>query len=105
MTRRRAMSFWQERTVVVTGGAGFLGAYVVEKLRQRGCQRIVVPRSREYDLREKGAIAISHFDLATENIREIPGSLGGTCTQTSSAACMHGTFVAGILCGKRNAVA
>src|SRR6266849_4223056 len=52
-----------------------------------------------------GPVAISHSDLAPENIREIPGSLGGTCTQTSSAACMHGTFVAGILCGKRNAVA
>ena len=50
------MEFWRERRVVVTGGAGFLGSYVVEKLRQRGCRQLVVPRSREYDLREKSAI-------------------------------------------------
>jgi GDP-L-fucose synthase len=36
--------------VVVTGGAGFLGSYVVEKLRERGVENIFVPRSRDYDL-------------------------------------------------------
>ncbi|HYE75197.1 MAG TPA: GDP-L-fucose synthase [Blastocatellia bacterium] len=43
------MSFPYQR-IVVTGGAGFLGSYVVEKLRARGCERIIVPRSAEYDL-------------------------------------------------------
>src|SRR5215468_6905515 len=36
--------------VVVTGGAGFLGSYVVEKLRERGVENIFVPRSKDYDL-------------------------------------------------------
>src|SRR5262249_15452964 len=40
-----------------------------------------------------------------KNIREIPGKLSGTCAQASSAACLHGTFVAGILCGKRGSAA
>jgi subtilisin family serine protease len=52
-----------------------------------------------------GPVAINHPDLTSENIREIPGKLSGTCAQASSAACLHGTFVAGILCGKRNSVA
>lgn len=52
-----------------------------------------------------GPVVINHPDLAGENIREIPGKLSGTCAQASSAACMHGTFVAGILCGKRNSSA
>src|SRR5437016_1761199 len=47
-----------------------------------------------------GPVATNHPDLANENIREIPGSLSSTCTQNDTAACMHGTFVAGILCAK-----
>ena len=41
---------WSAQRVVVTGGAGFLGSYVVEKLRARGCGTIVVPRSSDIDL-------------------------------------------------------
>ena len=44
------------RRVVVTGGAGFLGAFVVETLQQRGCEHIFVPRSAEFDLRDKEGI-------------------------------------------------
>ncbi len=51
-------SFWKDKRVVVTGGAGFLGSYVVEKLRGRGCPNIFVPRSQKYDLRDRDAIII-----------------------------------------------
>jgi GDP-L-fucose synthase len=47
---------WATKRVVVTGGAGFLGSFVVEKLRERGCQHLTVPRSKEYDLRDRDAI-------------------------------------------------
>src|SRR5262245_54716307 len=49
-----------------------------------------------------GPVATNHSDLATENIREIPGRLRGACAQANSAACLHGTFVAGDVCAKRN---
>lgn len=52
-----------------------------------------------------GPIAVSNPDLAGENIREIPGSTNGTCSRFESAACEHGTFVAGILCGRRSSAA
>jgi subtilisin family serine protease len=52
-----------------------------------------------------GPITIAHPDLAGAPIREIPGKRVGTCAQANSTACMHGTFVAGILCAKRTSSA
>ena len=52
-----------------------------------------------------GPVVIDHPDLATENIREVPGKFAGTCAVTSSAACKHGTFAAGILSAKRGSAA
>ena len=50
------MGFWQDRNVIVTGGAGFLGKSVVSLLKNSGCRRIFIPRSKEYDLRKSGDI-------------------------------------------------
>jgi GDP-L-fucose synthase len=47
------MGFWDTKRVTVSGGNGFLGSFVVEKLRAAGCKEIFSPRSRDYDLREK----------------------------------------------------
>ena len=49
-----------------------------------------------------GPVLMNHPDLARENIREIPGKLSGACAQANSAACLHGTFVAGILSANRD---
>src|SRR5947209_15496668 len=48
-----------------------------------------------------GPVAKNHPDLVSEHIREIPESVHGMCIHPKSVACMHGTFVAGILCAKR----
>ena len=48
--------YFRGKRVVVTGGAGFLGSFVVEQLRARGAGEIFVPRSRDYDLVEMAAV-------------------------------------------------
>jgi len=48
-----------------------------------------------------GPVLTDHRDLPTTRIREIPGRLSGTCARANSIACMHGTFVAGILSANR----
>jgi len=52
-----------------------------------------------------GPVVTQHPDLAGEHLHEIPGKNGGSCTQANSVACLHGTFVAGILSAKRNSLA
>ena len=51
-----SQTFWQDKRVIVTGGAGFLGSFVVKKLQERGAAEIVSPRSAEYDLTQLDAI-------------------------------------------------
>ena len=47
---------WGNKRVLVTGGAGFLGTRVVERLTALGCREVVVPRSKDFDLRKQEAI-------------------------------------------------
>ena len=51
-----------------------------------------------------GPVVINHPDLADVDIHQIL-RIPGTCAQAGSAACLHGTFVAGILCSKRGSIA
>jgi subtilisin family serine protease len=53
-----------------------------------------------------GPVAMAHPSLATEMIRAVPGSAAvAGCVRTENAACGHGTFVAGILSGRRGSAA
>jgi GDP-L-fucose synthase len=55
---------WNGKRALVTGGAGFLGSYVVETLRvrERGCREVFVPRSKDYDLTQLPAVQKLYAD-------------------------------------------
>ncbi len=63
--------------MVVTGGAGFLGSFVVERLRQRGCPAVFVPRSQEYDLRQPEAIRRMLRDARPDIVIHLAARVGG----------------------------
>jgi subtilisin family serine protease len=52
-----------------------------------------------------GPVLTGHPDLAGERLRELPGGNGATCAKAESAACLHGTFITGILAAKRGTAA
>lgn len=55
-------NFWQDKKVIVTGGGGFLGSFVVEKLKEGGAADIFIPRKRDYNLTDPAVIKRMYDD-------------------------------------------
>ena len=71
------MPYFDERRVVVTGGAGFLGSVVVRLLRERGCKQVFVPRSREYNLVDAEAVRRLYRDARPDLVIHLAAKVGG----------------------------
>ena len=71
------MSLLAGKKVTVTGGAGFLGQYVVNELAARGCQDIFIPRSQEYNLVDGGAVKRLYQDARPDIVIHLAAVVGG----------------------------
>jgi GDP-L-fucose synthase len=71
------MSFWTNKRVTVTGGAGFLGSSVAAKLAEQGCRDVFVPRSKEYNLVEKEAVERLYKNARPDMVIHLAAKVGG----------------------------
>jgi len=71
------MSFWEDKRVIVTGGAGFLGSYVVEKLKKWGCKNIFVPLVEDYDLTKEENVIRLYKDYTANIVIHLAAVVGG----------------------------
>ena len=67
----------QDKRIVVTGGAGFLGHFVVAKLKKRGCKDVFVPRSKDYDLVKMEDVKKLYKDAKPDIVIHLAAKIGG----------------------------
>jgi GDP-L-fucose synthase len=71
------MTSKSSKRILVTGGAGFLGSYVVERLEKEGYKEIFVARSKIYDLIEMEAVKRLYRDSKPDIVVHIAARVGG----------------------------
>ncbi len=70
-------SFWAGQRVLVTGGNGFLGTYVVKKLKEKGADQVFAPSSTEYDLRHHDRVVAVLADTQPTLVVHLAAVVGG----------------------------
>lgn len=65
------------KRILVTGGSGFLGAHVVDRLRSHDAAEVIAPRSAQYDLRERSAIRAALADAKPDAVVHLAAVVGG----------------------------
>lgn len=98
--------FWSARRVLVTGGSGFLGRVILEKLAQRNATEVVVPRSRDYDLTREEEVRSLFDDVVPDIVIHGAAQVGGIGANLERPADLYvtnllmGTFILRETCRK-----
>jgi len=71
------VTFWTGKRVCVTGGAGFLGGFLVQELQRRGAENVFVPTYADYDLTTREAILRMLADAKPDLVIHLAGVVGG----------------------------
>ncbi|MDQ4095510.1 MAG: GDP-L-fucose synthase [Actinomycetota bacterium] len=69
--------FWSDKRILVTGGSGFLGRRLIEKLRARGAREIASPRSNEYDLTQRDQVEKLFANVTPDVVIHLAARVGG----------------------------
>ncbi|MFH1402701.1 MAG: GDP-L-fucose synthase [Candidatus Altiarchaeota archaeon] len=71
------MSFWEGKRILLTGGAGFLGSHVSERLSELGCEDVFIPRSRDYNLVDMEDVGRAYEDSKPDIVMHLAAKVGG----------------------------
>src|SRR3972149_4529302 len=71
------VNFFENRRIVVTGGAGFLGSYVIEGLQRRGCKNILVPKIEDYNFVKLEDVKRMYDDMRPDIVIHLAAVVGG----------------------------
>jgi GDP-L-fucose synthase len=63
--------------ILITGGAGFLGSFVCELLKQRGYTNLYIPRKKEIDLTHEASVEKLFVDQKPAVVLHLAAEVGG----------------------------
>jgi GDP-L-fucose synthase len=69
--------FFKNKRIVITGGAGFLGSYIIEGLRKRGCKNILIPKIEDYNFVNLPDCVRMYDDMKPDIVIHLAAVVGG----------------------------
>jgi len=86
-----------KKRILLTGGTGFLGKYVVGKLRERGCEEVFIPTSRDYNLVESECVKKLYQDANPNIVIHLAAKVGGIgANMRNPGSFFYGNLMMGI---------